>query len=114
MFPGDLHTLGSSLDKLRELIRSRYFIAYKPANFQPNGSYRTISCHRREERQTFASPGSQGLPRPPGGQPQLSGKREASSTRSISITAIHWPGRCSENTMWPPRICATAAGGRSR
>jgi len=43
MFPGDLHTLGSSLDKLRELIRSRYFIAYKPANFQPNGSYHPIS-----------------------------------------------------------------------
>ena len=43
MFPGDLHTLGSSLDKLRELIRSRYFIAYKPANFQPNGNYRTIT-----------------------------------------------------------------------
>ena len=43
LFPGDLHTLGTSLEKLRELIRSRYFIAYKPANFQPNGSYRTIS-----------------------------------------------------------------------
>lgn len=43
MFPGDLHTLGSSLDKLRDLIRSRYFIAYKPANFQPNGSYRAIT-----------------------------------------------------------------------
>ncbi len=43
LFPGDLYTLGSSLDKLRELIRSRYFIAYKPANFQPNGSYRTIT-----------------------------------------------------------------------
>jgi Ca-activated chloride channel homolog len=43
MFPGDLHTLGSSLDKLRELIRSRYFIAYKPANFQPNGSYHPIT-----------------------------------------------------------------------
>jgi len=43
MFPGNLSTLGSSLDKLRDLIRSRYFIAYKPADFQPNGSYRTIS-----------------------------------------------------------------------
>jgi Ca-activated chloride channel family protein len=43
MFPGDLHTLGSSLDKLRDLIRSRYFIAYKPADFKPNGSYHTIS-----------------------------------------------------------------------
>jgi Ca-activated chloride channel homolog len=43
MFPSDLHTLGSSLDKLRDLIRSRYFIAYKPSNFQPNGSYHTIN-----------------------------------------------------------------------
>jgi VWFA-related protein len=42
MFPGDLLTLGKSFDKLRDLIRSRYFIAYKPADFQPNGSYRTI------------------------------------------------------------------------
>jgi hypothetical protein len=25
------------------LIRSRYFVAYKPADFQPNGSYRPIS-----------------------------------------------------------------------
>lgn len=43
MFPGDLWTLGKSFDKLRVLIRSRYFVAYKPADFQPNGSYRAIS-----------------------------------------------------------------------
>jgi VWFA-related protein len=43
MFPGDILTLGKSFDHLRDLIRSRYFIAYKPAEFQPNGSYRTIS-----------------------------------------------------------------------
>ena len=43
MFPGDIMTLGKSFDKLRDLIRSRYFIAYKPADFQPNGSYRTIT-----------------------------------------------------------------------
>lgn len=42
MFPGDIMTLGKSFDKLHDLIRSRYFIAYKPADFQPNGSYRTI------------------------------------------------------------------------
>jgi Ca-activated chloride channel family protein len=41
-FPGDMLTLGKSFDKLRELIRSRYFIAYKPADFLPNGSYRPI------------------------------------------------------------------------
>lgn len=43
LFPGDMMTLGKSFDKLRDLIRSRYFIAYKPADFQANGSYRTIS-----------------------------------------------------------------------
>lgn len=43
MFPGDMFTLDKSLDKLRDLIRSRYFIAYKPADFQPNGSFRAIS-----------------------------------------------------------------------
>ena len=42
LFPGDTYTLGRSFDKLRDLIRSRYFIAYKPADFRPDGSYRTI------------------------------------------------------------------------
>jgi Ca-activated chloride channel homolog len=43
LFPGDIFTLGKSFDKLHDLIRGRYFIAYKPADFHPNGSYRTIS-----------------------------------------------------------------------
>jgi hypothetical protein len=43
MFPGDLNTLGKSFDKLRDQIRSRYLIAYKPADFEPNGKYRTIN-----------------------------------------------------------------------
>jgi VWFA-related protein len=43
MFPGNIHSLSSSFDKLREVIRNRYFIAYKPADFQPNGNYRTIN-----------------------------------------------------------------------
>jgi VWFA-related protein len=43
MFPGDIVTLGRSFDKLHDLIRSRYFVAYKPAGFQPNGNFRTIS-----------------------------------------------------------------------
>ena len=42
MFPRDAPTLGKSFDQLRDLIRSRYFIAYKPANLQPDGRYRTI------------------------------------------------------------------------
>jgi len=43
MFPGDILTVGKSFDKLHDLIRSRYFVAYNPANFQPNGSYRAIT-----------------------------------------------------------------------
>jgi VWFA-related protein len=43
MFPGDMLTLNKSLDKLRDVIRSRYFVAYKPAGFKPDGSYRMIN-----------------------------------------------------------------------
>jgi Ca-activated chloride channel homolog len=42
MFPGDLVTFEKSLDKLRELIRNRYLLAYKPADFSPDGKYRPI------------------------------------------------------------------------
>jgi Ca-activated chloride channel family protein len=42
MFPGDMATLAKTLDKLGDLIRSRYLVAYSPADFVPNGSYRTI------------------------------------------------------------------------
>jgi VWFA-related protein len=42
MFPGDTATLGITLDKLGDLIRSRYLVAYSPAGFVPNGTYRTI------------------------------------------------------------------------
>jgi VWFA-related protein len=43
MFPGDIMTLGRSFDKLRDEIRSRYLIAYRPADFEPNGKYRAIT-----------------------------------------------------------------------
>ena len=72
MFPGDMMTLSKSFDKLHDLIRSRYFVAYKPANFQPNGSYRAISVTAEKERQSPPSSGPQGLPRAPGSGPQLS------------------------------------------
>lgn len=42
-FPGDIQTLARSFDKLRDEIRSRYLIAYKPLDFEPNGKYRTIA-----------------------------------------------------------------------
>jgi len=42
MFPSDMMELSKSLGRLRDLIRSRYLIAYKAAGFEPNGKYRTI------------------------------------------------------------------------
>ena len=42
MFPGDVMTFEKSLDKLRELIRNRYLLAYKPADFAADGKYRSI------------------------------------------------------------------------
>ncbi len=42
LFPGDILALDKSLDKLRDLIRSRYLVAYKPADFVPDGKYRSI------------------------------------------------------------------------
>jgi len=43
LFPQDSETLHHSFDKLRDIIRSRYLIAYKPADFEPNGKYRPIT-----------------------------------------------------------------------
>jgi VWFA-related protein len=51
LFPGDVMTLGNSLSRLHDLIRSRYFVAYKPADFQPNGSYRTINVTAQKDGQ---------------------------------------------------------------
>ncbi len=42
-FPQDNESLHHSFDKLRDIIRSRYLIAYKPADFEPNGKYRPIN-----------------------------------------------------------------------
>ena len=42
MFPHDMQSLRHDLGKLRDVIRSRYFIAYKAADFEPNGSYRAV------------------------------------------------------------------------
>jgi VWFA-related protein len=42
LFPGDLMVLDKSLDKLRDLIRSRYLVAYRAADFAPDGKYHRI------------------------------------------------------------------------
>lgn len=42
MFPGDFQNLGKTFDKLRTVIRDRYLIAYRPAQFQSDGRFRSI------------------------------------------------------------------------
>jgi len=49
LFPQDNQALRHSFDKLREIIRSRYLIAYKPADFEPNGKYRPIVVTARKD-----------------------------------------------------------------
>jgi Ca-activated chloride channel homolog len=53
LFPGDILTLGRSFDKLHEIIRSRYFVAYKPADFHADGSYRTINITAQRDGKRF-------------------------------------------------------------
>jgi Ca-activated chloride channel homolog len=40
--PGSLKGLSRSLDELQQVIRSRYLISYKPAQFKSDGHYRSI------------------------------------------------------------------------
>jgi Ca-activated chloride channel homolog len=42
MSPVDVPTLSKSFEKLRDLIRSRYLVAYRPADFLADGKYRSI------------------------------------------------------------------------
>lgn len=42
MFPGDIMSLRQSFHKLHDLIRSRYFVAYTPPDFVPDGKYHSI------------------------------------------------------------------------
>jgi Ca-activated chloride channel homolog len=43
LFPGSLGELDRRLSDLQEVIRSRYLVSYKPAEFQANGEYRSIA-----------------------------------------------------------------------
>jgi VWFA-related protein len=42
LFPGGLRALDSYLNELPETIRSRYLVAYRPADFKPDGRFRRI------------------------------------------------------------------------
>jgi VWFA-related protein len=42
MFPGHLQALDLYLNQLPQAIRSRYLIAYRPADFKPDGRFRPV------------------------------------------------------------------------
>lgn len=42
IFPGSLRALDYNLNRLPEAIRSRYLVAYRPADFKPDGKFRRI------------------------------------------------------------------------
>lgn len=42
LFPDNFTYLGHTFDKLHDIIRNRYLVAYRPADFVPDGSYRPI------------------------------------------------------------------------
>jgi VWFA-related protein len=43
MFPGEMTALDKTFSRLRDVIRSRYLLAYKPADFQNDGHFRKIA-----------------------------------------------------------------------
>jgi Ca-activated chloride channel family protein len=53
MFPGNLGALDKYLTKLPDVIRTRYFVAYRPAAFRPDGKYRTIQVTASKDGKRF-------------------------------------------------------------
>jgi VWFA-related protein len=53
MFPYDALSMSNVFKELRNRIRSRYFIAYEPSNFHPNGSYRSIRITAQKNGKTL-------------------------------------------------------------
>lgn len=47
--PGSVHRLKGSLNDLQQLIRSRYLVSYKPADFTRDGHYRTIEIEAQKD-----------------------------------------------------------------
>ena len=47
-FPDSLGSLDHRLSELQQVIRSRYLISYRPAEFEANGAYRSIAVIARK------------------------------------------------------------------
>jgi Ca-activated chloride channel homolog len=53
MFPGDIVMLGRAFDKLHDIVRNRYLLAYKPADFTANGAYHSIRIVAERDKHRF-------------------------------------------------------------
>ena len=49
MFPGEMSVLDKTFEKLGDVIRSRYLVAYRPAGFVANGQYRKIEIIAKKD-----------------------------------------------------------------
>lgn len=52
-FPGHAARLKGTLADLQQVIRSRYLISYRPAEFHPDGTYRTLEIVARRSGRKF-------------------------------------------------------------
>jgi VWFA-related protein len=48
LFPSDPKAVAKAFDKIREELRYRYAVSYKPADFMPDGRYRKIKIEARK------------------------------------------------------------------
>jgi Ca-activated chloride channel homolog len=48
LFPGSPKNVAKAFVKIGEELRSRYAVSYKPAEFTPDGRYRTIKIEARK------------------------------------------------------------------
>jgi Ca-activated chloride channel family protein len=74
LFPGSLPDLDRRLSDLQEVIRSRYLISYKPAEFQANGEYRSIALVARKSGHKLRVYARRGYYAPTGASEALAGQ----------------------------------------
>jgi VWFA-related protein len=60
LFPGQITLLGRRFDKLHDIIRNRYLVAYRPADFEADGHYRRISIKADKDGKPLAIRARQG------------------------------------------------------
>jgi len=60
LFPSEIALLGRKFDKLHDIIRNRYLIAYRPADFEADGRYRRISIKAAKDGKPLAIRARQG------------------------------------------------------